>query len=377
MSTREGINRYKMKKYKIPASEKQNFLRSINVHNLQRSLVVLMAMGILQLVQILFYLFFADRETYDTGLIYIKTVIVAVILVFIIILKRVKFTSQFFNKNSVALVGLLILVVLLLSIINTFKAQSITSDISIYILTLFLIVATIRVQPLVIGIVQGVGYAIFALGMPRFQSNADYLISHLMNGVIINVLAFIISGMFYQYSVREFIDKLEIENKNAELILLSQRDGLTGLFNHITIHKLLDEAINRASKDEQLLYLALLDLDYFKEINDIHGHKYGDEVLTQVSLKIKAITNARVSAGRYGGDEFMIFFEQQDEVKVLGVLKDLLKQVSDIYIKEQELTYSCGVSKWNGESVDQLIEKADKYLYKVKMSGRNNVMISQ
>ena len=46
--------------------------------------------------------------------------------------------------------------------------------------------------------------------------------------------------------------------------------------------------------------------------------------------------------------------------EVITVLKDLLKQVSDIYIKEQELTYSCGVSKWNGESVDQLIEKADK-----------------
>lgn len=154
-------------------------------------------------------------------------------------------------------------------------------------------------------------------------------------------------------------------------------DVATGLLNKRAIH---EYAVEKISTQKQGIYLAVMDVDDFKRINDSFGHLYGDEVLSKVSEIIRSVLHFRGVAGRFGGDEFMILFEEIDSEDTLRrILTTISKHIQWAFngVEGLSVTTSMGIAKCpeDGVTYDELFHKADKCLYIAKAKGKNRYII--
>lgn len=158
-------------------------------------------------------------------------------------------------------------------------------------------------------------------------------------------------------------------------------DGLTGLSNRKAFDNEMHRAVKSAAEEGDTFTLLMLDIDHFKDFNDTYGHQVGDQVLRLVA---KCMTNGikgQDVAARYGGEEFAIILPETNINAGVVVANNLRKTVSQKDIinrstgeKMGRITLSVGVAQYNGsESVDDLILRADKALYKAKRNGRDQV----
>lgn len=347
----------------------------IDQENIKRLKPILSTVAGILLLQIIVYMLGDNMDFKE--LVIIKMIIVASIGMILLLFKRIKVETVFFKQQSQKIIQVITLWLIILAVFSSFYAQEISSDITIYIMVLFVITAGVRMRPLLTGINIVVSYVIFVIGMPLYQSNAEYLTSHIINGFIINILTLMISYMFYKYSVNEYNDKMEIENTNILLKKLSERDSLTDLYNARTINAMLDSYLQTQANDLDHLHLGMLDLDDFKEVNDKYGHAYGDVVLKIVASKILKNIRFNDIAGRYGGDEFMIIFKDKNRQQIEKIMYQLSKEIYDEDFRDITLTFSCGIVAWNGETRDVLFEKADTYMYDAKHSGKNQIKLQK
>ena len=154
-------------------------------------------------------------------------------------------------------------------------------------------------------------------------------------------------------------------------------DPGTGLLNKRAIN---EYAIEKIQGSTGGLYLAIIDVDDFKRINDGFGHMFGDEVLSKVAEIIRSILTGRGMAGRFGGDEFMLVFENVDSEETLRrMLSTISKHVKWAFVDEKQLSISLsiGVSKFpeDGATYEDLFMKADKCLYIAKAKGKDRYII--
>ena len=159
---------------------------------------------------------------------------------------------------------------------------------------------------------------------------------------------------------------------------LSQTDALSGLYNRRYMNKRLEEEIMKHQRYGTAFSVLLLDIDYFKKINDTFGHDKGDLVIKKISsLMQKHIRNTDICA-RWGGEEFLILASNSDlsgAVKLANNLKDLIEN-SDFEINNK-VTVSIGVSSMNKHLEEEsLLKLVDNALYKAKEKGRNRVEIA-
>mgnify|MGYP000055237295 FL=1 len=165
------------------------------------------------------------------------------------------------------------------------------------------------------------------------------------------------------------------------LLALMIRDSLTGLYNHTHILHLLDQEIIRTKDTKKPLTFAMLDIDFFKKINDSYGHPIGDRVLKSLSLFLKQRLRKTDHIGRYGGEEFAIVLPNTSEGDAKIILNEIRERFSALPQPSGKLTFnvsfSCGIALSSEESVQTLCEKADKALYEAKHAGRNTVRTYQ
>lgn len=159
---------------------------------------------------------------------------------------------------------------------------------------------------------------------------------------------------------------------------LSQTDALSGLYNRRYMNKRFEEEIMKHQRYGTAFSVLLLDIDYFKKINDTFGHDKGDLVIKKISSLIqKNIRNTDICA-RWGGEEFLILASNSDlmgAVKLANNLKDLIEN-SDFEINNK-VTVSIGVSSMNKHLEEEsLLKLVDNALYKAKEKGRNRVEIA-
>jgi diguanylate cyclase (GGDEF)-like protein len=157
-------------------------------------------------------------------------------------------------------------------------------------------------------------------------------------------------------------------------------DMLTGLINRRAFTELANQCISRAKRNNPPgLYLAMLDIDYFKTVNDSYGHAVGDEILVAVSQVLKETVREIDIVSRIGGEEFAVVMEDNDLEGSLTLCERLRQEVKNLQICHNNetisVTLSIGLTGWHDENnLDELLLGADKALYQAKDSGRNQVL---
>ena len=172
----------------------------------------------------------------------------------------------------------------------------------------------------------------------------------------------------------------EVEQRKkiaAELDFLANHDALTGLPSLRLCKDRLDHSLAEARRNRQMSAVMFLDLDGFKEINDAHGHEFGDQVLKTIADRIKTEIRETDTVARIGGDEFVIISSSLPESAIAErIASSLIRQISrPIHIEDVEVAVSAsiGIAFYpdDGATAEQLIRSADKAMYEVKRKGRN------
>ncbi len=173
-----------------------------------------------------------------------------------------------------------------------------------------------------------------------------------------------------------FLEKTaEIEAMNENIIDISLRDSLTGLYNHKAIHEFLFIEIQNSIRYEKELTIAMVDIDRFKEVNDQFGHKMGDIVLSEFADMIKTRLRDADIIGRYGGDEFLIIFTDTSSEDAYAIIERLRKNAEKSEGAGIGITISAGIASLDGKcTAEEIVGRADEALYKAKNRGRNKVI---
>jgi diguanylate cyclase (GGDEF)-like protein/PAS domain S-box-containing protein len=173
-------------------------------------------------------------------------------------------------------------------------------------------------------------------------------------------------------------DITELKNNKEKLYYLAHHDFLTKLPNRLHLKEKLKYTLLRAEKNNHKIAIMLLDLDRFKEINDVYGHNVGDALLKDVSSRLQSALYLTDTVARLGGDEFTVIstdFQNINDIETLAekVLK-LLSQPFTVDNQEIHISSSIGISIFpqDGENPDTLMKNADLAMYKAKRLGRNN-----
>ncbi|MDY6845139.1 MAG: diguanylate cyclase, partial [Thermodesulfobacteriota bacterium] len=187
--------------------------------------------------------------------------------------------------------------------------------------------------------------------------------------------------------LRQTVEELEeskefIEDQNRRLNDISIHDGLTGLYNHRHMDSIITQEFDRAKRYQTDLSCLLIDLDYFKDVNDTFGHAFGDFVLQEFSSRLRNYTRNSDISFRYGGEEFMVLLPLTD---VRGAQKaaEKIRKLSESKSYENGLdsivvTVSIGIASIKYHRLTEakeLLAYADKALYRAKAEGRNRVVI--
>ncbi len=159
---------------------------------------------------------------------------------------------------------------------------------------------------------------------------------------------------------------------------LSRTDALTGLHNRREFDRVLGQELGRARQTAQPLALLMVDIDYFKRINDERGHQAGDVALQQLARLIQQVpARANDAAFRFGGEEFAIVLTQTDKASALTKAETLRRVTEESAFLDtgSQLTVSVGVANFpdDGMELAQLVTCADRALYQAKNAGRNRV----
>ncbi len=188
-------------------------------------------------------------------------------------------------------------------------------------------------------------------------------------------------------ALKNKVKHLEEESGALQVKIISSqekayKDPLTGLPNRLAYDQFLTEEYARWKRYHENLLFIIWDIDFFKKVNDTHGHHAGDEVLCAVSKLLRANLREPDFIARFGGEEFVTLMPNTSlggGFKVAEKVRQAVQDLGFLYKGvEIPLTISCGISLFGGEDTpEDVFERADKALYQAKEQGRNRCVISQ
>ncbi|WP_310439958.1 GGDEF domain-containing protein [Sulfuricurvum sp.] len=169
---------------------------------------------------------------------------------------------------------------------------------------------------------------------------------------------------------RIFLDARKLEQ-------LATVDKLSGLYNRMKIETYCDMEIDRAERYNEIFSMILIDIDYFKEINDAHGHNIGDRVISNISKVLQSSIRCVDYVGRWGGEEFLILLPKTTAQQAFQIAEKIrITIMEEDFSPAQNITISAGITEYiQGDTTEKIIQRADDELYKAKESGRNQIQI--
>ncbi|MCB9096653.1 MAG: diguanylate cyclase [Arcobacter sp.] len=184
----------------------------------------------------------------------------------------------------------------------------------------------------------------------------------------------------YQNSLEEQVKERtkELIEKNQELLKLSITDKLTEIYNRAKLDKTLQEEFNRSKRYKTEFSVILIDIDFFKKVNDTFGHQIGDDVLKESAQVLKDSIRLTDVLGRWGGEEFLIISPQtnlEGAVKIAEHINNAIK-LYKFKTYPNKVTMSIGVASYfeDMSKIEEIVLNADKSLYKAKENGRDRVV---
>ncbi|MDD4863396.1 MAG: diguanylate cyclase [Alishewanella agri] len=168
--------------------------------------------------------------------------------------------------------------------------------------------------------------------------------------------------------------------RSQQIRLLIEKDGLTSLIKHSAIKEAAALELERATRFDKPLSIVMLDIDYFKSVNDQYGHATGDIVITALATLLRKRIRKTDKAGRYGGEEFMLVLPDCNSLQARQLTENILQSFRQLQFSAGNSAFSCsfsaGVASTSDSSyahADELIAAADTALYQAKQAGRNRV----
>jgi len=182
-----------------------------------------------------------------------------------------------------------------------------------------------------------------------------------------------------RYAVRDLV---ELEQEKCDLFELATIDPLTKALNRRAFMRFSERELNRFKRDNTRMSALMLDIDHFKQVNDVHGHAVGDRVLAKMVSVAASVLRQEDLIGRLGGEEFAIVLVDSDAeaaAKVADRIRQAIKQVK--FPGESgpfNVTVSIGVSEpfFAEPSINEVLERADAALYEAKRTGRDRVIVA-
>lgn len=197
-------------------------------------------------------------------------------------------------------------------------------------------------------------------------------------GIAVAALDYLSNVTRHMYSAT-LVGEAHIE----EIVALSLRDGLTGLFNHTYFYQQIDFELRRYARYGTLVSLVLIDIDDFKAVNDAHGHLTGSRMLVEVGRVLRSCVRDEDAVARYGGDEFVALLVGVDSGTGLKVAERIRRSVEDHRFLSREgtplrITVSIGLSSFpeHGRTPAEVMELADRAMYRGKQTTRNVVYVA-
>lgn len=196
----------------------------------------------------------------------------------------------------------------------------------------------------------------------------------------INLCRLVAEASFYSLKNANIFETMKKEKEKLKEISIS--DPLTGIYNHNFFYKRLDEEFDRASRYGMPLSVVMMDIDNFKKINDTFGHRVGDKVLKKIADILKRSVRKSDMIARYGGEEFAEILTYTQKNGAAEEAERLRSLISELSFKDEgidlKVTLSLGVAEYNPDNTadsGELVNRADKALYKAKNAGKNRVKV--
>lgn len=191
--------------------------------------------------------------------------------------------------------------------------------------------------------------------------------------------------MYKGFTVEEFYSRInnmmDLLLSVSELKEAAYKDFLTGLPNRQFFYPAADELIAQAEDSALELGLVMMDIDYFKKVNDSYGHSIGDEVLKVVADCIRSESQNDTLIARLGGEEFCLLTQGVSEADLLVRMETLRTMIENTEVtlpdKTLKVTLSMGICMRSEENLEGLMEQADQALYSAKENGRNQIALYQ
>ncbi|MGB5965468.1 MAG: GGDEF domain-containing protein [Sulfurimonadaceae bacterium] len=206
-----------------------------------------------------------------------------------------------------------------------------------------------------------VSYFLFSLAKENFIMHCFWMLASLS------------FGFLGAYLLEKSYKTVFINHEHLKQLAIT--DKLTGLYNRAKLDKVLQDELDRSERFDNKFGLVIMDLDRFKNINDTYGHQVGDDVLVEISKLITEHLRSTDKAIRWGGEEFMLIYLEVNREEVLKLTEDLrLKIEQHLFAIVGQQTASLGVTLYkDGDTIDSIIQRADKALYSAKSGGRNRI----
>ena len=213
-----------------------------------------------------------------------------------------------------------------------------------------------------------------------------YLLKPLDYKLFQTLLTRITKALYHAKKNKEYEEHLEelVKQKSQELLELANKDPLTNLYNRRYFNETSSLLFNLSKREQSNLATLMIDIDYFKAINDTYGHLTGDKVLKNISDKLLQIIRETDIAIRFGGEEFVILLPNTALEGAKSIATKICETIAQEEVKSLndamtfKYTVSIGISLCdckNDVDIDNLIQRSDEALYRAKNAGRNQVVV--
>ncbi len=213
-----------------------------------------------------------------------------------------------------------------------------------------------------------------------YDSSIDYFKVWLIFGGVAVVFSVMLWWNRHLRRLNSQLEKtqIELERKSKELEVLSVTDPLTNTYNRVKIDRVFSREITLSERYQHPLSIFMIDIDYFKNVNDSCGHWVGDQVLVKFAALLKDNLRSNDFLGRWGGEEFLVICPSTS-LKETGLVAEKLRKLIEEadFSPAKQITASFGVAEWKkGDSQESLVSKADYAMYLSKHKGRNRVTLA-